>query len=328
LPEKPKISMYWSASCGGCEISLVNLHERFLDVAEAFDLVFCPCLMDTKRKDVEQFEDESIDITFFNGSIRNSDNMEMAALLRRKSKILVAFGSCAIEGCIPGLSNLHPSLGFLESIYNAGPTIDNKEGTIPRVESYVPEGKLTLPEFYSRVSPLADVTLVDYFIPGCPPEPHQIWAVLDSVIQGKELPPRGNVVGGGRTIVCDECKLKRENKKVKRLYRTYEIIPEPDLCLMEQGIVCMGLATRDGCGGLCPDVNMPCIGCYGPPEGSEDQGMSMVAALGSMLDPGELKGIDVEELNRRVDEILDSMPDYAGTFYKFSLAGSILRGKV
>ena len=62
--------------------------------------------MDAKYNDVEAMDDGSIDVCLFNGGIRNDENAEIAHLLRRKSKVLVAFGSCASEGCIPGLANL------------------------------------------------------------------------------------------------------------------------------------------------------------------------------------------------------------------------------
>ena len=106
------------------------------------------------------------------------------------------------------------------------------------------------------------------------------------------------------------------------------MIPEKSVCLLEQGIICMGIATRSGCGGLCPQVRMPCIGCYGPPEGVLDQGAKMVSALGSMLDIGDTKGLSEDEIIRRVDEIIAAIPDLAGTFYKFSLPDSILRGRI
>jgi F420-non-reducing hydrogenase small subunit len=103
---KPKFAMYWAASCGGCEIAVLNTHEKILDVDANFDVVFWPVAMDAKYKDVEAMEDGSILLTLFNGGIRNDENEHIAKLLRQKSKILVAFGSCACEGCIPGLANL------------------------------------------------------------------------------------------------------------------------------------------------------------------------------------------------------------------------------
>ena len=102
---KPKFAMYWAASCGGCEIAVLNIDEKILDVDANFEVVFWPVAMDAKYKDVEAMPDESILLTLFNGGIRNNENEEIAHLLRRKSQILVAFGSCACEGCIPGLAN-------------------------------------------------------------------------------------------------------------------------------------------------------------------------------------------------------------------------------
>lgn len=328
MADKPKIAMYWAASCGGCEISLVNVHEKILDIDAAFDLVFCPCLLDTKKKDVESMPDKGIAITFLNGAIRTSENEEMAHLLRKKSQVLIAFGSCSYEGCIPGLSNLHSKSEHFKTIYLDNPTIDNPRGILPQPETELPEGTLNIPSFYNRVKTLSQIVEVDYFIPGCPPEAHQIWSVVEAVIQGKPLPPKGSVIGAGKSSVCEECERKKEEKKVSRFYRTYEITPDKEKCLLEQGIICMGIATREGCGALCPTVNMPCTGCYGAPDGAPDQGAKMVAALGSMLDLGEVKGLKEEEIGKRIAAVLDSMPDYAGVFYKFSLPGSILRGKV
>ncbi|MBF0566739.1 MAG: NADH:ubiquinone oxidoreductase [Nitrospirae bacterium] len=324
---KPKLSMYWASSCGGCEVSLVNINEKILDVAANFDFFFCPCLLDTKKKDIEALNDGDIAITFFNGAIRTEENEEMAHLLRKKSQILIAFGSCSYEGCIPSLSNLHTKSDHFRTIYLSNPSIDNPGGIVPKPETEVPEGKLTIPAFYEKVKTLAQVVDVDYSIPGCPPEPKQVWLVIDAVIQGKDLPAKGSVIGAGKSTVCQECERKKEDKKISRFYRTYEIIPEPEKCLLEQGLLCMGIATRDGCGALCPKVNMPCTGCYGPPEGTLDQGAKMVSALGSIIDVGEKKGLSEEELVRRVDLVLDAIPDYAGTFYKYSLAGSILGGR-
>ena len=99
--------------------------------------------------------------------------------------------------------------------------------------------------------------------------------------------------------------------------RTWEILPDPETCLLEQGLVCCGIATRAGCGALCPQVNSPCIGCYGPNEGVEDFGARMMTALASIIDSE-----DPEEIDRIIRE---GIPDPVGTFYRFSLAGSLLR---
>ena len=128
---KPKFAMYWAASCGGCEIAVLNTHEKILDVDANFEVVFWPVAMDAKYKDVEAMEDGSILITLFNGGIRNDENEHIAKLLRRKSKILVSFGSCACEGCIPGLANLSPVGEIVQTAFNTI-TTDNPDQTYPR----------------------------------------------------------------------------------------------------------------------------------------------------------------------------------------------------
>jgi F420-non-reducing hydrogenase small subunit len=324
MSDKLKLGMYWASSCGGCEISLININEKILELDEHFEFVFCPCLLDTKRKDLEAVPNEGIDITFFNGAIRTEENEEMAHLLRKKSKMLIAYGTCSHHGCIPALSNLSSPKDHLRSIYVDNPTTDNPSFLYPKPDADVPEGKLHIPEFFNRVRTLEHVEEIDYFIPGCPPESRQVWNFIEMIIRGDKLPPQKSVIGAGNSTVCHECERKKEDKKIKKLYRTYEIIPDLQRCLLEQGIICMGIATRDGCGALCPKVNTPCTGCYGPPEGIMDQGAKMIAALGSLCDINELKKLTEEEIVVHINEIMDSIPDLAGTFYKYSLADSIL----
>ena len=327
MTTRPKLALYWAASCGGCEIAVVNLQEKLLDFDAHFELVFCPCLLDTKKKDVEALPDRSIAITLFNGGIRTEENVEMARLLRRKSGLLIAFGSCATEGCIPGLANLGSREDIFRSAYLDGLTTVNPDGVVPLRETVVPEGRLRLPALLERLQTLRDVTEVDYFLPGCPPEPARIWEVLDLVIQGGPLPPAGSTIGAGGQAVCQECPRQRDSeKKIQHFSRTWQVVPDAVRCLLDQGIVCMGIATRNGCGALCPRVNMPCTGCYGTPEGVLDQGAKMVAALGSILDVGLIKGLPEEEIPARVDAAFDAIPDPAGTFYKYSLAVSLLKG--
>ena len=104
---RPRIAIYWAASCGGCEIAFLEIQERILDLMEAAELVFCPCLMDIKVIDVEAFPDGHIDACLWNGALRTEENVRLARLLRRKSKALIAYGACASLGGIPGLHRVH-----------------------------------------------------------------------------------------------------------------------------------------------------------------------------------------------------------------------------
>lgn len=317
---KPKFAMYWAASCGGCEIAVLNIHEKILDVDANFDVVFWPVAMDAKVKDVKAMPDKSITLTLFNGGIRNEENEHMARLMREKSQIMVAFGSCACEGCIPGLANFSSREQIFEAAYET-PSTENPDHLRPQYRFPAPEGTLTIPEFQPLLRTLDQVVDVDYFMPGCPPESHQIAAVVDLVIQAlhgeAQLPPPGSVIGAGISTVCDECSRTRNVKKISAFRRIHEVADvDPDLCLLEQGILCNGPATRDGCGALCPAAGAACIGCYGPAQGVVDYGARLMSAVASVIDSR-----DPEE----IDAILDGIPDPAGSFYRFSLPHSLLR---
>jgi F420-non-reducing hydrogenase small subunit len=312
---KAKIALYWAASCGGCEIAVLDIGAKILQVIENADIVFWPAAIDVKYKDVEAMADGSIDLCLFNGAVRTSENEHIAKLLRQKSKIMVAFGSCAAEGCIPGLANQFSREEIFDYAYSVTPSTVNPEGIRPKTSCEVPEGELTLPAFYDTVKSLNQVVEVDYFVPGCPPVEEQTWAVLETVFKG-ELPAKGAVVGAGATALCEECPRERKEKKVTKFYRPHEIVPDPEQCLLDQGIICCGVATRDGCGAQCLTVNMPCRGCYGPPEGVIDQGAKLIAVLGSIID-----STDSEEIEKVCATVLDPL----GTAYRFGLANSILR---
>ncbi len=312
---KPKLALYWAASCGGCEIAVLDIKEKILDVDANFELAFWPVAVDFKTKDVEALEDGAITLCLFNGAIRTDDNEYMAKLLRRKSQVLVAFGSCASEGCIPALSNATTRTKTLDWVYRDSPSTDNASDTRPQTKTQINGFEIELPAFWETVRVLDQVVDVDYYVPGCPPQGHQIWAVLEAVIDilksGKPLPPKGAVLGAGNKTCCEECPRTREEKKIKRFERIVHKIPDPEKCLLDQGILCMGPATRDGCGGKCVSVGIPCRGCYGAPPNSHDQGTKMISALASVIDSE-----DPEEIERILDDVLDPI----GSFYRFSLA--------
>jgi F420-non-reducing hydrogenase small subunit len=230
--------------------------------------------------------------------------------------VLVAFGSCAHEGGIPGLANLTSKEEIFATSYRTTPSTHNEAGTLPQPMTEVAEGELEIPEFWNTVKALNQVVPVDYYIPGCPPQSVQIWAVLETLIQGKTLPPPGAILGAGDKTCCDECSRTRKEKKIKRFYRPHEIEANPAECLLDQGIVCLGPATRSGCGGLCMKANVPCRGCYGPPPNSADQGVKMMSALSSVIDAQ-----DPAEVQRIIAQFVDPV----GTIYRFGLAHSSLR---
>jgi F420-non-reducing hydrogenase small subunit len=287
------------------------------------DIVFWPVAMDVKYKDVESMPDKYMDICFFNGSVRTEEQEHMAKLLRQKSKTLVAFGSCAQEGCIPGLANLHDRKEIFTKVYLESKSIANPKRLVPKTKFEAKEGVLKLPEFYDTVRTLDQTVEVDYYLPGCPPPVKLIANAVDA-IANNQLPPKGSVLAPLKSV-CDECPRKKENKKIARIYRVHEKIPEPEKCLLEQGLICMGPATRSGCGAQCLTVDMPCTGCGGPCPNSPEQGAAMMSALASILG---LEGEQEHYSDEDIDNLMNQIKDPLGTFYMYSLPSSILRRKV
>ena len=312
---KIKLALYWASSCGGCEIAQLQIGEKLLKLIEVADIVFWPVAIDVKYKDVEAMPDKSIDVCLFNGAIRTSEQEHMAKMLREKSKVMISYGACAQNGGIPGLGNLYNREMIFDRAYLETPSTANEAKTIPQTSYKVPEGTLTLPEFYDTVKSLPQTVDVDYIIPGCPPEEKTTWLALDALIQNK-LPPKGTVITDNVKAVCDDCPRKKDVKKVSRFYRPFQIITDPEVCLLEQGLLCAGVATRGGCGAPCPQANMPCTGCYGPVKGVVDQGSHFLNAVASVID-----STDPVEINKIIEDIADP----AGTFYRYSVPESLLR---
>ncbi len=319
-PKKLKMAVYWGAACGGCCVSVLDVHEKLFDVVAAADLVFWPIALDIKYKDVEAMADDTIDVTLYNGAIRNSENEHIARLLREKSKIVVAYGSCAHLGGIPGLANFSNREEIFNRVYKESESTDNPKGVVPKTETKVKEGTLGLPEFYNDVRPLDQVIDVDYYMPGCPPQTERLLEVFGAIVGGEELPPKGSVIGALEKSQCDECaREKTDNKVIKEFKRPWEYEDDGETCFLEQGVICMGPATRGGCGYRCIKGNAPCRGCYGPPPDAPDPGAKMMSAIATMIDSN-----DEEEIKKIVSQVVDP----GGTFYRFSLPAAILRRRL
>ena len=316
MAEKPKVAFYWCASCGGCEEAVVDLAEGILDVVAAVDIVFWPVALDFKVKDLEAFEDGSLAASFINGAIRLSEQEEMAKLLRRKSKFVIAFGSCSHMGGVPGLANLWDRQSIFDWYYHKAPSVACGSVQEPKETVKVPEGTLELPAFWDTVKSLDQVIDVDYYLPGCPPTPKLLANAVGALLKG-ELPPKGAVLAGTRAL-CHECHLndaKPEKLLLKELKRVHLTTVDPEKCLLAQGILCLGPVTRGGCEALCIKGVMPCTGCFGPTDEVRDQGAKGISYLSSIVD------FDDEA---DIQKVLECVPDPMGTFYRYSLPRSYL----
>ncbi len=313
--DKPKVAFYWCASCGGCEEAVVDLAEDILKVVDAVDIVLWPVAVDFKRSDIETMADGSIAVAFINGAVRTAEQEEWVRLLRRKSGLIVAFGSCAHLGGIPGLANLSSLRQLFETVYRNVPSVSNPDNVFPDRLSHVREGELELPEMHSEVRALDQVIEVDYYLPGCAPPPALIMDAVTAILSGN-LPEKGSVLAPEKSL-CDSCPRrdsKPEKLKIKDIKRiSLTNIPD-DKCFLAEGVICPGPATRSGCGERCINANMPCRGCFGPTKAVYDQGAKFLSGLSSQFDSTD---------EQEIEAFAGSVIDPAGLFYMFSLAASL-----
>jgi F420-non-reducing hydrogenase small subunit len=279
-----------------------------------------PVAMDFKYHDVEAMADKSIAATLLNGAIRSTEQEAMARLLRRKSQLLIAYGSCAVSGGIPGLANQFSREQILKYVYEEAPTVVNEGQVRPQLKWQENGREVSLPQLHNVVRSLDQVVAVDYYIPGCPPTPKVTKAALGALLEGR-LPAKGSVLSPDIAL-CQECKRKDSkptNLAFTEFTRPHQQLIDPEKCLLAQGIVCLGPATRSGCEAQCPSGNMPCTGCFGGTDRVKDQGAKILSSLCSNVAPKE---------EEEIDQVLAGIPDPVGTFYRYGLAKSLLRRKV
>lgn len=285
MADKVKVGIIQLCGCSGCHISLLDLHEGLLDVLPALEIVYAPIIADVK-------EIPDVDVFLVEGGVRSEHDEHLIHEIREKSKVVIAWGSCAAFGGIPGLGNLYSPEELKETVYTTVST-DNP-GVIPT------EG---VPELTTEVRAIPDVVKADYVIPGCPPKPALTAGAIVALLEGKDpvLPTK---------IVCDECPRTKENVFPEQFKRSFEGTPDPEKCLFEQGYTCMGMATRAGCGAMCPSANMPCRGCYGKTDETLDQG---AAAANTYANAGEA-ALEI--------------PDKVATLNRFTLPVALVSKKI
>lgn len=337
---KINLAIYWAAGCGGCDVSVLDTDEKILNVSDMSNIVMWPIAVDGKEKDIEAMEDGEITVAIINGAIRNSENEHMAKLLRKKSQILVSYGACACLGGSPALANLVPGghKEIKDHVYSKVPSSANFladsgkkiEDVMPRPVYEAPEGTLTLPVLYDTVKTLDQTVDVDYYIPGCPPTQKSIAQLLNALVgfvyKGEALPPKGTVIGVLAKSLCEECHRHKENRRITNVYEPHEVMNvDHDLCLLDQGILCLGAGTIAGCGAPCTKADQPCRGCYGPTQPVSEQGASIFTAIASLF-PVQANDATMDEDD--MDEIMSVINDPLGYFYAFSMSKSLIKRAV
>jgi len=296
LNSKFKLAIISLTSCAGCENAILNASPEILDfLGKDIEIVYAPIIMDSPPP-------SSVDIVIVTGAVRTEEDVKKLVEWRDKSKIFVSFGSCSCFGGIPGLANFFSSDTLLKYSYL------KQLGTINVNNSPPSNG---IPNLTDYIKPLRDYVKVDLYVPGCPPPNTLVVNLFKSIISGEKFTL-------SKKSVCDECPLNTGKEKVISKMRRWAFSKvDKDKCFLEQGFICLGPATRGGCGARCIKAGYPCRGCMGPAENCEDQAAKMISAISSAT--------SIEEVST---EDLTKLLDLAGTFYRFTLPFSLFKRKI
>jgi NAD-reducing hydrogenase small subunit len=167
---KVRLATAWLGGCSGCHMSFLDLDDRLIELAAKADLVYSPIA------DVKTFPAD-VDVTLVEGALANTDNLELACRIRANSKLVVAFGDCAVTGNVTSLRNRIGPEDLLTALYHEGPGSAPRDGQPDRI----------IPVLLPKVLPLHQLIAVDYFIPGCPPDADRIWTAVSALLAGRPV---------------------------------------------------------------------------------------------------------------------------------------------
>jgi len=168
---KPRFATAWLGGCSGCHMSFLDLDERLIDLAGLVDVCYSPIA------DIKEFPE--VDIALVEGAVANEDHLREIRLIRKRSKILIAFGDCAVTGNVTALRNLFSVEDVLNRAYRENSTVING---VPTGDG---DGEGVVPRLLPRVLRIQDAVRVDHFLPGCPPAPDTIYAFLADLLAGR-----------------------------------------------------------------------------------------------------------------------------------------------
>ncbi|MDG6222903.1 MAG: oxidoreductase [Candidatus Bathyarchaeota archaeon] len=165
--KKTKVSTIWLSGCSGCHMSFLDQDELLLELAKKIQMVYSPLM------DIKTFP-ENVDLTLIEGAVANEEQQNLLKEARKKTKILISLGDCAVTGNVTALRNAwsDSDQAVLKKAYMEK---SNKNGQIPT----------DVPKLLKKVRPIHEVVNVDYFIPGCPPPAGVINYVLTELLAGK-----------------------------------------------------------------------------------------------------------------------------------------------
>ncbi len=166
-----RVATVWFGGCSGCHMSFLDMDEFLVDLADLVDVVYSPVA------DIKQYP-ENVDLCLVEGAVANDEHVELAHLIRERTKVVVAFGDCAVNGNVTAMRNpLGAVQPILQKVYVEAATLHGR----------IPFEKGIVPSLLDRVCPLHEVIKVDAFLPGCPPPADRIRLLLTKALAGESL---------------------------------------------------------------------------------------------------------------------------------------------
>lgn len=292
---KTTVSFEWLSGCSGCEVGTVDLHDRLLQVLEEIEIVRLPILMDEK-------EYPKATLGVVTGALRTQHDVECLCRMRESCDLLLAFGICSVYGGPQGAGDAHSLDEISDTVYRKNPTTET---------DFVPSRGL--PQLLEGgVQPVDSEVSVDFYLPGCPPNPHYIAQSLRAIVAG-ERP------AFGVHNVCFRCDRTMRHSEVAKVQRSFEVGDDRSSCFLSQGVLCMGSATLDRCLAPCPQRGVPCTGCAGPSEHV-------------ILEPNRDIRTEIGERMSRMtnipkQEVVSEIEQQAKTYYAYAMASPVFREK-
>jgi NAD-reducing hydrogenase small subunit len=160
---KTRIATVWLDGCSGCHMSLLDMDERILTLANSIELTYGPLV------DAQSFP-KQVDVCLVEGAVSSQEDLEMIQKVRQRSKLLVALGDCAVTSNVPAMRNPIPVKQLLSRVYGS------EGGSTPNIG---------VPPLLRHSVPLHKVVKVDLHVPGCPPSAEAIFTVLTELLAGR-----------------------------------------------------------------------------------------------------------------------------------------------
>lgn len=164
---KVKVATVWLSGCSGCHMSFLDQDEKLIELSKKIELVYSPIA------DIKEFP-ENVDITFVEGAVANDEQLHLLELIRERTKLLIAFGDCAVTGNVVALRN-----GFQDSVKEV------LEKAYIETATCNPHYPVQVPKLLEKAHSLNEIVKVDLYIPGCPPSAELINYVITELLEGR-----------------------------------------------------------------------------------------------------------------------------------------------